>query len=311
VKTQLYIGPAGWSYPDWNGIVYPRQRPRRFDYLRYLATYFNLIEINSTFYRIPDRSICASWARRVDDRSDFQFSVKLFREFTHGSSPASSREVDAFRTAIEPLAAANRLSSVLVQFPWSFRFSPDTTRYVSQLAQWLGPVRPVVEVRHGSWGSEEAGFFFDDNDIAMCGIDQPLIGNSLAPDQFTLNSAGAYFRLHGRNRTEWFSRTTNRDRRYDYMYSTEELAGWVKRIEGTTGKAKRIHVVLNNHFRGQAVANALAIQSMISGERSPAPPGILETYPETSRHLVIQAESNGERAPEESGQQSLFENGNR
>jgi uncharacterized protein YecE (DUF72 family) len=305
VKSELHIGPAGWSYPDWEGVVYPRRKPRRFDFLEYITSYFNLVEVNSTFYRIPATSMCASWARRVAHRPDFRFTVKLFREFTHGPAPASEREVAAFKSAIAPLRESGRLSAVLVQFPWSFRFSPENVQYVSDLVEWLSPLPSAVEVRHGDWGSDSGCAFFRDNGITMCGIDQPLIGRSLPPERWIANGAGAYFRLHGRNRAEWFKSGTNRDRRYDYLYSKEELTEWVARVEEAAAHVNRIHVVLNNHFRGQAVANALAIAAMIAGRRVPAPPGIRETYPGFSD--LLEGTSRDEPSSDDPDQRSLFD----
>ncbi len=309
VKAELYIGPAGWSYPDWDGVVYPKRKPGRFDSLDYIASYFNLVEGNSTFYRIPAPSTCSSWARRVAHRPHFQFTVKVFREFTHGSAPASERDVAAFKTAIEPLETNGRLSAVLIQFPWSFRFSPPNVRYVANLVEWLSPFRSAVEVRHGAWGCDEALAFFEDNGISMCGIDQPLIGQSLPPDRSVSNGAGAYFRLHGRNRAEWFKRGTNRDLRYDYLYTKEELTEWVERVKNVAAHVDRIHVVLNNHFRGQAVANALAIAAMLSGKRVRAPRGILDTYPGLSDLLEKDAERRDGSSTDNPDQRSLFDDG--
>jgi len=310
VATQLYIGPAGWSYPDWDGIVYPKRKPGRFDFLEYIASYFNLVEINNTFYRIPAPSMCSSWARRVDHHPGFQFTVKLFREFTHGSAPASERDVTEFKRAVEPLQSNERLGAVLIQFPWSFRYSPANTRYVSELVEWLKPFRSAVEVRHAGWGSDEALAFFKDRGITMCGIDQPLIGRSLPPNRSVSNGAGAYFRLHGRNKVEWFKRGTNRDQRYDYLYSEEELSEWVERVKEVGTQTNRIHVVLNNHFRGQAVANALAIASMLSGKPVRAPSGILDRYPGFADLLEEDEEQKHKGPAEEPGQRSLFDDGN-
>jgi len=307
LETTLYIGPAGWSYGDWNGIVYPQKKPTRFDPLSYLSSYFNVIEVNSTFYRVPKASACASWAQRISHRSDFQFTLKAFREFTHGKTPPSEQEVNAFKNAIAPLHSEKRLSTILIQFPWSFRFSLQTARYIATLVKWYAPYPTSVEVRHGSWASPPAITFFKDNDITMCGIDQPQIGSSLPAESYNVATTGAYFRLHGQNKREWFRRDTNRDLRYDYLYSSGELERWVGRIQHLYGKVSRIHVVLNNHFRGQAVANALQLKAMLCGERSAAPQGILDAYP----HLSALLESDT-RPDETSGdptrQGSLFEN---
>jgi uncharacterized protein YecE (DUF72 family) len=301
VKAEVLIGPAGWSYPDWNGVVYPSKQPRGFDPLVFMASYFNLIEINSTFYRVPERRTCARWTQRIAHRDDFRFTVKVFREITHGKKPASERNVAEFKTAVEPIAAADRLSRLLVQFPWSFRFNRDTAAYVRSLHEWFLPMHTSFEVRHGSWGSNEAKRFFRDHHLNMCCIDQPLIGDSLRPDCFNLEDDAGYFRLHGQNRAEWFKAGTNRDLRYNYFYSREAMVKWSERIREAAQRAHRIHVVLNNHFRGQAVANALELMATLEDVELTAPSTLIGAYPRLSAFL--------KRAPSgnDSDQPSLFD----
>lgn len=285
MKSEILIGPAGWSYPDWNGIVYPRNQPRGFDPLEFLASYFNLIEINSTFYRIPEPRTCARWAERVAAFPGFRFTVKAFRDVTHGRHPATERDVSAFKKAVGPLSTSGRLSRVLVQFPWSFRFSRDTATYIRSLGEWFTPMATTFEVRHGSWGGEEAAAFFHDQHLNMCRIDQPAIGDSLRSDRFNLEDDAGYFRLHGRNNAEWFRAGTNRDLRYNYFYPPEALEKWSERIREAARRVHRLHVVLNNHFRGQAVANALELMAALSDTPVAAPPTLIDAYPRLSASL--------------------------
>ncbi|HET9751613.1 MAG TPA: DUF72 domain-containing protein, partial [Myxococcales bacterium] len=79
----IRFGPAGWDYPDWAGKVYPKPRPRGFDPLRFIAGYFQTVEINSTFYRPPSPAVARAWSERVQERPDFRFTAKLWRRFTH------------------------------------------------------------------------------------------------------------------------------------------------------------------------------------------------------------------------------------
>ena len=79
----IRVGTAGWHYEDWNGTVYPRPRPRGFDPLETLSHLFDAIEINVTFYRVPDPSMTRTWVRRVASNPDFRFTAKLFRDLTH------------------------------------------------------------------------------------------------------------------------------------------------------------------------------------------------------------------------------------
>src|SRR4029453_8319535 len=82
-KPIIRIGPAGWSYKDWEGIVYPVKPGPRFDALGYLAKFFDTIEINSSFYRPPTPSTTKAWSSRVAHNKNFQFTAKLYRVFTH------------------------------------------------------------------------------------------------------------------------------------------------------------------------------------------------------------------------------------
>src|SRR3979411_682161 len=120
----IRVGPAGWSYKDWEGTVYP-PHGSKFDHLAYLASYFDTIEINSPFYRIPPPTHAKSWVRRVASNRDFKFTTKIFRRFTHEKEPLSPDDVNAFRQYLDPLMDSNRLGGILMQFPWSFRNTPE------------------------------------------------------------------------------------------------------------------------------------------------------------------------------------------
>ena len=305
MKSHISIGPAGWSYPDWDGIVYPERKPARFDPLEYLSSYFSLIEINSTFYRIPAREVCARWVERVVSNPSFLFSVKAYQGFTHGRYPADRGEIDAFKKAISPMHESGRLAAVLVQFPWSFRPDAASRAHVRDLSEALSPLPIVVEVRHGGWAAADALSFFRDEGLCMCGIDQPVIGDSLRPDTFVASNVGVYFRLHGRNYKEWFKRDTHRDARYNYFYSDEETSYWSGRIAEAAAQVEKVFVVTNNHFRGQAVANALELEAKVHGTRPPAPSGILRRFPRLQS--VLTPDDRWADESEAKRQMSLFE----
>src|SRR5947209_11884553 len=116
----IRVGPAGWSYTDWEGTVYP-PHGSRFDPLAYLASFFDTIEINSPFYRIPPPTHPKSWIRRVASNPDFKFTTKIYRGFTHESATPPKEDVKSFRNYLDPLQDADRLGAVLLQSPWSFK----------------------------------------------------------------------------------------------------------------------------------------------------------------------------------------------
>jgi uncharacterized protein YecE (DUF72 family) len=118
VKKKIRVGPAGWSYKDWNGIVYPPKAGSKFDPLAYLASFFDTIEINSSFYGPPTATSSKSWARRIAHNPKFKFTAKLYQIFTHKRGKATREDEDVFRAGIDPLVEAGKLGALLLQFPW-------------------------------------------------------------------------------------------------------------------------------------------------------------------------------------------------
>ena len=284
----MHIGPAGWDYPDWDGIFYPPRRPRGFDALRYVASYFTLVEINSTFYRVPAPHVVRRWAERVADRPLFTFTLKAHQSLTHHGFTGTPAELEPLRHAIDPLADAGRLGAVLLQFPWSFRFDDEARAHLDARVRELAPYPLAVEVRHGSWTSDEAARHLASLGVSVCGIDQPVIGESLPPYVYRAGAAGAYFRFHGRNYRHWFAEDAGRDARYDYLYSADELTPWAGVIR-QAAQSSDVHVVLNNHFRGQAPANAFELEYALFGRRPEAPATLRRAIPQIAQRTVARA----------------------
>lgn len=274
-RPTIRIGVAGWSYPDWDGIVYPKEP--RFDALAYLSRYFDTLEVNSPFYRIPTEKTTSSWARRASHNPNFRFTVKLFKGFTHERN-AGDDEERAFKAALAPLAEAGVLGGLLLQFPWSFKNEPESRSYLSELASRFDGYPLVVEVRHQSWNEREFYEFLEKRVVGFCNIDQPLIGRSLRPSERATGPIG-YVRLHGRNYQDWFREDAGRDARYDYLYSEDELDPWLDKISEVADNASETYVITNNHFRGQAVVNALQIRARIEHRTVKAPASLVEHYP--------------------------------
>jgi uncharacterized protein YecE (DUF72 family) len=297
--TQYYIGTAGWSYKDWEGIVYPTKKSTNFHPLIFLAQYMNAVEINSTFYRPPSLRISWSWIRRVKDYPDFLFTVKLHQIFTHQRKEFSQKEVDEFKMGIEPLKIHNRLAAVLVQFPWSFARTSINLDYLISLFNKFSDFPLALEVRHGSWDNGEFYKLLSEHNVCFCNIDQPIFRNSIKPSSITTNPEFSYVRLHGRNYKNWFNEKAGRDERYNYLYSKDELEDWIARIKELGNKSNKVFVITNNHYQGQAMANALQIKNMITQEKLDIPINLLEQYP-SLRDIIKKIKA---------GQLDLFEAG--
>jgi uncharacterized protein YecE (DUF72 family) len=252
LMPEIRVGPAGWSYKDWEGTVYP-PHGSKFDHLAFLATFFDTIEINSPFYRIPPPTHSRSWIRRVASNPRFKFTTKVFRNFTHEKADLVAAEVDAFRTYLDPLMESERLGAILLQFPWSFKNSPETCAKLEALFRAFEGYPKALEVRHSSFQNAEFTSFLEEHDVAWVNVDQPLFHDSVKPADTTTGPVG-YVRFHGRNYEKWFAHEESWER-YNYLYSAEELAPWVGRINNMATD-KDTYVVTNNHFRGQAIINA-------------------------------------------------------
>lgn len=275
----LRVGTAGWSYEDWNGIVYPASPPRGFDRLAMLASLFDANEVNSTFYRIPDERMTRSWSQRVSHNPRFSFSVKLFSGFTHARN-AGEREKAEFLRALQPLRETSRLGAVLIQLPVSFRGDTESRAQLQKLLDDFAGLPLAVEFRHRSWDSPETAGWLAKHGAAFVNIDQPLLGDNLRATNYQQGPL-AYYRFHGRNAAEWFSATTTVEKRYDYLYENRELEPWVERIGEAAHRApeRPAFAILNNHFRGQAVANAIQLRHGLTGETATVPETLLQSFP--------------------------------
>lgn len=281
---RIHVGTAGWSYKDWDGLMYPRPHPRGFDPLTYLSQYVDVVEINSTFYRPVTADVARRWIDRVAQSPDFRFTAKLSRRFTHERGTAFTRaEVAEVRRGFRPMHNAGKLGAVLLQFPWSFRRTEENRQWLDDVANAFDEFPLVVEVRHSSWAVPE---FYDElceRGIGFVNIDQPLFKNSIKPSA-TVTAPVGYVRIHGRNYKDWFRKDAGPVARYDYLYSPAELKSWADRtVEVAESGADDVYAITNNHYRGQAGVNALQLLSMIKDEPVAAPEPL---YAEFEEQLV-------------------------
>lgn len=274
----LRIGPAGWAYKDWNGVVYPAERPRGFRELAFIAELFNTVEINTSFYRPISPNMASSWLEQVAANTHFRFTAKLWRGFTHLRN-AGAEDERLVKAGLNPLLENGRLGALLLQFPWSFRNDAENRRYLFDLRNRFREFPLVLEVRHSSWSDPGVYSALEQLEIGLCNIDQPLFSRSVKPGA-EVTSAVGYVRLHGRNYKSWFTESTYHGERYDYLYSPEELDPWIDRIREVDGAARETYVVTNNHYLGKAVVNGLELTSILEDRRVTPPVSLMERYPE-------------------------------
>jgi len=271
---QVYIGIAGWSYPDWKGIVYTNSKV---DQLGYISKFVDCLEINSTFYRPPFEKTTKSWLEKTSKHPDFFFTAKLHRSFTH-EGKVDAEIVKYFHKGFEPFLEAGKLKHLLVQFRYDFDDTNRNRQHLIKIVRNFSEAFSLaVEVRHKSWQMPNALDFLEQLGVSVCNLDYPTTWNSFDMQQCTVGRNG-YFRMHGRNVEKWFSKA-GRDETYDYYYNEDELTQIKQRVDELAKAFETLTVIANNHYRGAELANALELKALISGQKQPVPEGLLRTYP--------------------------------
>lgn len=257
----IYLGCSGWSYPDWVGPFYPDKATPKLDYY---SKIFNTVEINTTFYRIPDTSMVTRWMKRVSN-SDFRFSVKFPREVTHKDlmgdvDMAIRTSVDFESSHIMPMRDAERLAAVLIQLPPYFTIK-NTHRLIRLLkALSTTEVNYFVEPRHDTlYGNEHFHGEVLDHGAEVVEIDGPekeFNGISSRKNNF-------YVRFHGRNYALWNKKTSDSSDRYNYEYGIEEIRPFSRIIAEKLKEYADAFIYFNNHPQGKAPRNALILSELL------------------------------------------------
>ncbi len=245
--------------------------------LAFLASLFGVVEINVTFYRpiTPDQA--RRWLDAVAGTPDFRFTAKLWQVFTHARR-LDGPELNQFREGLEPLLMGGRLGVLLAQFPYSFHNTEENRAYLVKLKGVLPEFPLAVEVRHRSWQQRAVREFLQEVGLNFCNIDQPMVSYPMGATRWVTGSIG-YLRLHGRRQEAWFEFGEDRQARYDYLYSPEELEELASRVRELQEKASEVYVIFNNHPGGKAVANGLELEHFLTGRTKNIPPCILNAFP--------------------------------
>jgi uncharacterized protein YecE (DUF72 family) len=266
----IYIGTAGWTYPQgagkWDGIFYPERMEDR-DKLAYYAERFNAVEVNSSFYRPMNPHVARTWVERTP--SDFRFCAKLWNKFTHPKMHAEAKgqqetvteaDYETIRQGIEPLAESGRLGALMAQFPTSFKAEDGSVEYLEELLGRLADFPLAVELRHRSWNErEDVRRLFEDRGVAWVMIDEPKFKTSIR--DIPLTSRLGYFRFHGRNYQEWWK--GDRETRYNYLYTPPEQAALAGDVQEVAERTADTYVFYNNHYKAKAVVNGLQLRAQL------------------------------------------------
>jgi len=287
MPQNLFIGVTGWSYPDWNNLVYPARRPKDFSELAFISNWFDVVEINTTYYHPQSSGASKEWLKQAAHNPRFRFTAKLWQKFVlekvhAGGSGYSQSDIEIAKRGMRPLLEAGRLGALLVQFPQSFHYNDSNRDCLSHLLEAFQEFPLVVEIRHASWNRPEALQLLNQRGVGFANIDQPQIGQALGFTEIASGRA-AYFRFHGRNREQWLNKDADVAQRYDYLYTSAELDGFLASIQRARREAENTYVIFNNYPRAQAVINALQLQFDLAGIKVNVPEKLLLAQPDLGR----------------------------
>jgi uncharacterized protein YecE (DUF72 family) len=202
----ILIGTSGYSFPDWVGPFYPPGIERR-QMLDYYVRHFRTVEVNATYYRIPPPSTIDAMERKTPP--GFEFVVKAHHDMTHDRS----LDPDLYRAlarAVDPLRMAGKLNGVLAQFPYAFRRSAESERFLIEMKRLLPDAPLFVEFRHRSWITDDLFPWLEEQGLAYVSVDEPDLPG-LVPPIARATGGIAYVRFHGRNRENWWRGSAGRD----------------------------------------------------------------------------------------------------
>lgn len=253
----ILVGTAGYSYEDWKGIVYPEKVDKK-EMLSLYAQEFYFTEVNSSYYRMPNRFMFYHMQEKTPP--GFQFVIKAYRTLTH-ERENNEKDFKDFKTALAPLLEAGKFGCVLAQFPTSFRLTDENIDYLKDFRRQMEDVPVVVEFRHQEWINENTFELLEEYNLGYVCVDEPQF-KTLVPPAVRATTPIGYVRFHGRNYQKWWQHKETHER-YDYLYSDEELKEWAPRIIKLAERTDKTFVSMNNHYRGQAVINGRMIKEIL------------------------------------------------
>ena len=301
--AKIRVGTCSWTDPTLISChcFYPDSARSAEAGLQYYAGQFNIVEVDSSYYALPNERNSYLWAERTPD--DFVFDFKAFRLFTQHPTPVSSlpknvregldtelrqkknlyyRDLPAgltddlwqrFESALLPLDTVGKLGVVLFQFPPWFYPGDEQREYILSCKQRLLQYRLAIEFRHNSWlntkNMERTLAFLRDSDLPFVCVDEPQGFKSSVPPVAEVTSDIGMVRFHGRNTETWEKRGIGPAERFNYLYTEEELKPWAEKIGKLASQTQEMHVLFNNCYQDKAVVNARQMGFMLGSQTPP------------------------------------------
>jgi uncharacterized protein YecE (DUF72 family) len=235
----LYCGTSGWNYNHWRRVFYPDGMPQS-KWLEHYASHFDTVEVNNSFYRLPERKTFDGWKERTPE--GFAFAVKASRYLTH-IKRLSEPEEPLQRLLDHSSGLGSKLSIVLYQFPPNWQIDLDRLRHFLEML----PAHPrsTFEFRDDSWQCDAMWSMLEEFGVAYCVMDAPGL-----PLHLKTTCDYSYIRMHSGGIDT------------DSNYADEHLRVWAERVTKML-ELGDVYIYFNNDYRGYAVRNALRLREML------------------------------------------------
>lgn len=240
MSAGYYIGTSGWHYDHWRARFYP-EKLAKVRWLDFYAGYFDSVELNNSFYRLPSEAAFDNW--RCSSPDNFIFAVKASRFITHIKGLKNTEEpLDTFIARAKFLA--EKLGPLLYQLPPNLHRNDEVLEaFLATLPQGI---KHVMEFRHHSWLDDEVFAILRKYNVGLCIFDMPELSCPVVA------TAGfAYVRFHGAGAL------------YSSCYSDDELASWAEKIAGLASNLKVIYIYFNNDVNAYAIRNAITLRDYL------------------------------------------------
>jgi len=291
---RIKVGISSWTEPTLvKSGWYPADATTAEDRLRYYASKFPVVEVDSTFYAMPNEKTAQLWVERTP--KDFTFNAKAYALLTqHPTPPArlpkdlreklsdakgniyfkdlapKDKEAvwDRFREGLQPLQDAGKLGAIVFQFPKWFLPSQSAYRFMEDLREWLPDFGIAIEFRQVSWLKEERRQrvvqFLKDHGFTYVVVDEPPGFVSSVPPVVAVTAPLGMVRFHGRNRDTWEKKGISTAEKFRYLYEPSELKAWVPNLRDMGKEAGEVHAIFNNCYADYAVRNAEDLGKLLS-----------------------------------------------
>jgi uncharacterized protein YecE (DUF72 family) len=297
---RIHIGTASWTDPTLTKTTffYPKGTVSAEDRLRFYASRFPIVEVDSSYYALPSRKTADLWVARTPD--EFTFNVKAYALMTGQPGevkrlPKELREAlpdelkdksrvyakdlpreiyeaiwTHFIDAVEPLRSSGKLGAILLQYPKWFLPNKENVELILEARERLGDIRCAVEFRNHRWygehkrKTERTLTFLADHDIPYVIVDGPQgLESSVPPVVAVTSQSLAMVRMHGRRSDLWEKSGVPTVERYRYLYDEKQLAEWIGKIEDASRQAKDTYVLFNNCYGVYGTTNAMETTAMM------------------------------------------------